>query len=424
MFLQLDWSPPLVLSLWSSPSGPLPLVLSLWSSSSGPLPLVLSLWSSTSGPLPLVLFLWSSPSGPLPLVLSLWSSSSGPLPLVLSLWSSPSGPLPLVLSLWSSPLWSSPSCPLPLVLSLWSSPSGLLPLVFSLWSSPLWSSPSGPLPLLLVLFLWSSPSASGPLPPSLYENNKISPSLLQMHCHSCALVTSSGHLMGGGRGEEIDRAECVIRMNDAPTALGYGRDVGRRTSLRVIAHSSMQRVLRNRHELLNDTVFIFWGPSSYMRRDGKGLVYNNLRLMNQVLPKLKVYIISRQKMLQFDELFKRETGKDRRISNSWLSTGWFTMTIALELCDRINVYELISLSLSLSLSVSPPSSPSPYHYYEPLGPEECAMYISHERDRRGSHHRFITEKRVFTSWARTFNIHFYQPDWEPPPLTPLTTDPH
>uniref|UniRef100_A0A8C7RTQ3 Alpha-N-acetylgalactosaminide alpha-2,6-sialyltransferase 6 n=1 Tax=Oncorhynchus mykiss TaxID=8022 RepID=A0A8C7RTQ3_ONCMY len=374
MFLQLDWSPPLVLSLWSSPSGPLPLVLSLWSSSSGPLPLVLSLWSSTSGPLPLVLFLWSSPSGPLPLVLSLWSSSSGPLPLVLSLWSSPSGPLPLVLSLWSSPLWSSPSCPLPLVLSLWSSPSGLLPLP------------------------------------------------LRMHCHSCALVTSSGHLMGGGRGEEIDRAECVIRMNDAPTALGYGRDVGRRTSLRVIAHSSMQRVLRNRHELLNDTVFIFWGPSSYMRRDGKGLVYNNLRLMNQVLPKLKVYIISRQKMLQFDELFKRETGKDRRISNSWLSTGWFTMTIALELCDRINVYGMVAPDHCRE--PQPPSSPSPYHYYEPLGPEECAMYISHERDRRGSHHRFITEKRVFTSWARTFNIHFYQPDWEPPPLTPLTTDPH
>ncbi|KAK2822717.1 hypothetical protein Q5P01_022782 [Channa striata] len=168
---------------------------------------------------------------------------------------------------------------------------------------------------------------------------------LRMHCQTCSLVTSSGHLTGGGRGEEIDRAECVIRMNDAPTARGYARDVGRRTSLRVIAHSSMQRVLRSRHELLNasqDTVFIFWGPSNYMRRDGKGLVYNNLRLMNQVLPKLKVYIISLQKMLQFDDLFKNETGKDRRISNSWLSTGWFTMTIALELCDRINVYGMVA----------------------------------------------------------------------------------
>ena len=135
-----------------------------------------------------------------------------------------------------------------------------------------------------------------------------------MHCQTCSLVTSSGHLVGGRRGPEIDSAECVIRMNDAPTARGYAVDVGRRTSLRVIAHSSMQRVLRSRQELLNssqDTVFVFWGPSSYMRRDGKGLVYNNLRLMSQVLPKLHVYIISLQKMLQFDELFKRETGKDR-----------------------------------------------------------------------------------------------------------------
>lgn len=58
----------------------------------------------------------------------------------------------------------------------------------------------------------------------------------------------------------------------------------------------------------------------------------------------------------------------------------------------------------------------PYHYYEPKGPDECAMYISHERGRRGSHHRFITEKRVFANWARTFDIHFYQPDWSPAPL--------
>ena len=126
-------------------------------------------------------------------------------------------------------------------------------------------------------------------------------------------MTSSGQLTWSKRGREIDHSECVIRMNDAPS-LGYQRDVGRRTSLRVIAHSSLQRVLRSRQELLNasqDTVFIFWGPSSCMRRDGRGHVYNNLRLLNQLLPKLKVYIISRLKMLKFDELFKKETGMDR-----------------------------------------------------------------------------------------------------------------
>lgn len=136
---------------------------------------------------------------------------------------------------------------------------------------------------------------------------------LKMHCRDCALVTSSGQLLRSRQGAQIDGTECVIRMNDAPTR-GYGRDVGNRTSLRVIAHSSIQRILRNRHDLLNvsqGTVFIFWGPSSYMRRDGKGQVYNNLQLLSQVLPRLKAFMITRRKMLQFDELFKRETGKDR-----------------------------------------------------------------------------------------------------------------
>lgn len=134
-----------------------------------------------------------------------------------------------------------------------------------------------------------------------------------MHCSTCALVTSSGQLTGSKRGREIDRSECVIRMNDAPS-VGYQQDVGHRTTLRVVAHSSLQRALRSRQQLLNasqDTVFIFWGPSSCMRRDGKGQVYNNLRQLKQLLPKLKVFIISHIKMLKFDELFKKETGIDR-----------------------------------------------------------------------------------------------------------------
>ncbi|NWT44797.1 SIA7E sialyltransferase, partial [Chroicocephalus maculipennis] len=265
----------------------------------------------------------------------------------------------------------------------------------------------------------SPPAAGSPLSPGprcpVLTRVCVSLQPLKMHCNSCALVTSSGHLLGSKQGDRIDETECVIRMNDAPTR-GYGKDVGNKTSLRVIAHSSIQRILRNRNELLNmshGAVFIFWGPSSYMRRDGKGLVYNNLQLMNQILPQLKAYMISRHKMLQFDDLFKRETGKDRKISNTWLSTGWFTMTIALELCDRINVYGMVPPDFCRD----PNHLSVPYHYYEPLGPDECTMYISHERGRKGSHHRFITEKRVFENWARTFNIHFFQPDWKPEPLT-------
>lgn len=165
--------------------------------------------------------------------------------------------------------------------------------------------------------LWIKLSVSQPVINDLWVTllifDLLPPQPLKMHCRMCALVTSSGQLTGSKRGEEIDRSECVIRMNDAPS-VGHQQDVGRRTSLRVIAHSSLQRVMRSRQELLNasqDTVFIFWGPSSCMRKDGKGHVYNNLRLLNQLLPKLKIYIISWIKMTKFDELFKKETGIDR-----------------------------------------------------------------------------------------------------------------
>lgn len=73
--------------------------------------------------------------------------------------------------------------------------------------------------------------------------------------------------------------------------------------------------------------------------------------------------------------------------------------------------------LTPSSSSSPRRSPShpsvPYHYYEPSGPDECSMYLSHERRRRGGHHRFNTERAVFANWARTLDVHFYQPDWTP-----------
>ncbi|XP_032884918.1 alpha-N-acetylgalactosaminide alpha-2,6-sialyltransferase 5 isoform X1 [Amblyraja radiata] len=256
-----------------------------------------------------------------------------------------------------------------------------------------------------------TPPPPPPPPPLTGYINFIDHKGLQVRCRSCALVTSSGHLIGSGRGSEIDRAECVIRMNDAPTR-GYQEDVGRRTSLRVVAHSSIQRLLQKGGELLNashNPAFIFWGPSSCLRRDGKGRLYNQLQLIHRFLPALRLHTISRHKMLYFDQLFERETGKDRKTSNSWLSTGWFTMIIALELCDRIDVYGMVPPDRCRD----PTHRQVPYHYYEPAGIDECTMYISHELGRKGSHHRFITEKRVFAGWTRTHSLHFHQPEWGP-----------
>ncbi|NWU38491.1 SIA7F sialyltransferase, partial [Hylia prasina] len=200
---------------------------------------------------------------------------------------------------------------------------------------------------------------------------------LTARCHQCVIVTSSSHLLGTHLGTVIDGAECTIRMNDAPTT-GYNADVGNKTSFRVVAHSSLYRVLKRPQEFVNktpETIFIFWGPPTKMQK-------SLLKIIQRVcasFPNMTAYVVSPGRMKQFDDLFRGETGKDREKSRSWLSTGWFTMV--------------------------------PYHYYEPKGPDECTTYIHNERSRRGNHHRFITEKRVFASWAGLYNITFSHPTW-------------
>ncbi|XP_005605862.1 alpha-N-acetylgalactosaminide alpha-2,6-sialyltransferase 6 isoform X2 [Equus asinus] len=232
---------------------------------------------------------------------------------------------------------------------------------------------------------------------------------LPSRCRQCVIVTSSSHLLGTKLGPEIERAECTIRMNDAPTT-GYSADVGNKTTFRVVAHSSVFRVLRRPQEFVNrtpETVFIFWGPPDRMRKP-QGSLVRVIQRAGLAFPNLEAYAVSPSRMRQFDDLFRGETGKDREKSHSWLSTGWFTMVIAVELCDHVHVYGMIPPDYC---SQGSRAQRMPYHYYEPKGPDECVTYIQNEHSRKGNHHRFITEKRVFSSWAQLYGITFSHPSW-------------
>ena len=136
---------------------------------------------------------------------------------------------------------------------------------------------------------------------------------MTLHCHHCALVTSSSHVLGTRSGPEIDRTECVIRMNDAPT-FGYEADVGNRTSLRVVAHSSVFRVARRPGEFLNrmgNTVVIFWGPPTKIGKEAKGTLYRLIQRVSMTYSNLSSFAIAPNKMRKFDNLFQKETGRDR-----------------------------------------------------------------------------------------------------------------
>ncbi|CAL8278795.1 unnamed protein product [Lota lota] len=233
---------------------------------------------------------------------------------------------------------------------------------------------------------------------------------LKLHCELCSIVSSSGQMLGQGAGPSIDRSSCVWRMNNAP-ARGFERDVGQRTSLRVVSHTSVPLLLKRPQQFLgaaaaNDTVYVVWGPLRNMRRDGKGVVYNMLQQAAVQHPQARIYVTTEERMNYCDMVFKKETGKDRIQSGSYLSTGWFTLILAMDMCKEIHVYGMINDTYCRSDGYRK----VPYHYYEAGSRDECAEYVLHESAPYGGH-RFITEKTVFAKWAKTHAIKFFNPTW-------------
>lgn len=252
------------------------------------------------------------------------------------------------------------------------------------------------------------PTAPGPLRFIGYSSVPDGKPLVKELCRSCAVVSSSGQMLGSDLGAEIDRAECVLRMNQAPT-VGFEADVGRRSTLRVVSHTSVPLLLRNYSHYFQqarDTVYVVWGPDRHMDRALGGRTYRMLLKLTQMYPGLQVYTFTERMMAYCDQVFQDETGKNRKQSGSFLSTGWFTMILALELCEEIVVYGMVSDNYCREGS----RRSVPYHYFEKGRLDECQMYLAHERAPRSAH-RFLTEKAVFSRWAKQRRILFAHPSW-------------
>lgn len=91
-----------------------------------------------------------------------------------------------------------------------------------------------------------------------------------MQRRTCAVVGSSGLLRGSGLGEHVDNHDVVIRLNGAPARnSGFERDVGQRTTIRMLAMSEFSSPLLLEHGLLhNDSenlLVVMTHPSAYER---------------------------------------------------------------------------------------------------------------------------------------------------------------
>ncbi|XP_038055706.1 alpha-N-acetylgalactosaminide alpha-2,6-sialyltransferase 3-like [Patiria miniata] len=228
---------------------------------------------------------------------------------------------------------------------------------------------------------------------------------LDFHCNTCALVSSSGQLLHQRAGRQIDSHSCILRMNVAPTK-GFEVDVGFKTTIRIICFISTLGLKTKASELLTGAQqaerYLFWGLNTPKHKEALKRV--------QMLAKgydAEFYSLDDAGETEAVRLFESETGKDRAKTNSWLSTGWFTMMLAIDMCEEIHVYGMVPDDHCRKYS----HKPVRYHYWQTSwGPSECDHYKANEYTKKGGH-RFLTEKAIFQRWAMKYNITFHNPGW-------------
>ncbi|XP_075762175.1 alpha-N-acetyl-neuraminyl-2,3-beta-galactosyl-1,3-N-acetyl-galactosaminide alpha-2,6-sialyltransferase isoform X4 [Pelodiscus sinensis] len=143
--------------------------------------------------------------------------------------------------------------------------------------------------------------------------------LVRAPCRQCAVVSSSGQMLGSRLGKEIDQMECVLRMNQAPTS-GYEEDVGTKSSIRVVSHTSIPLLLRNQSYFFKqsrDTIYVIWGPMKKMSREKVGMTYRTLREVKEMYPSLQIYTLTERMMAYCDEVFQNETGRNSASAPAW-----------------------------------------------------------------------------------------------------------
>ncbi|KAK2887614.1 hypothetical protein Q8A67_015842 [Cirrhinus molitorella] len=151
-------------------------------------------------------------------------------------------------------------------------------------------------------------------------------------CRTCAVVGNSGNLLGSHYGPFIDNHDFVFRMNKAPVE-GYEKDVGSRTTHRIMYPESASHLDNNTHLVLLPfkTLDIQWVTSALT--DGS-IKRTRFKVINQLQA-------TRDKVMVMHPAFMHY------VHNTWLhiksrrsypSTGFLVLIFAMHVCDEVNVF--------------------------------------------------------------------------------------
>jgi hypothetical protein len=179
---------------------------------------------------------------------------------------------------------------------------------------------------------------------------------LRSRFRTCAVVSSSGVLKRHNLGPDIDKADLVIRFNDAPTA-GYEKYVGRKEGVRFVNGKETEYTLRFRTDrYINKTNGI-----SYVVVPMTSKI--NLEAVRKKFSGVEWFQIAKSMPVSFRKLLEAVYWSDRYVfhegrGSSTPTSGAMGMIVAMSLCDEVRGYGMASSRQQYN---------SAYHYYDTEG---------------------------------------------------------
>ncbi|XP_041475287.1 CMP-N-acetylneuraminate-poly-alpha-2,8-sialyltransferase-like [Lytechinus variegatus] len=192
---------------------------------------------------------------------------------------------------------------------------------------------------------------------------------------SCAVIGNSGSMLNSHCGQQIDKHDYVFRCNLAPLA-PFKEDAGSKSNFTTMNPSMIFRnfqslknaqSLKKYQEALSQYEGCLWVPC-YGFSGFLSVAFRAIAKFNKPKPKMVCGNPAHQKSV-IDFWGEREL-------NQRLSTGFYLVTTALQLCDEVQLYGFWPFSFRYSNN----KTDVPYHYFDDLSVSDANSVHSMDKE--------------------------------------------
>jgi hypothetical protein len=206
-----------------------------------------------------------------------------------------------------------------------------------------------------------------------FVQQHLKPLAAKYACARCAVVGSSGNLLGKGYGKDIDAHDVVFRFNDAPIHAPYDpeldpesmpktfeADVGSKDTVRMVYPESCFTQYAETSDTLLWVTFkaedmnfyateVFGSPNRIERR----VLWRNTSCVTEQRSLLGRKYADKS-LVMLPTLFEHA----QQFTNYYASTGFVGIVVALHLCKEVSLY-----GFSLGAPEKTATGDTPYHYW-------------------------------------------------------------